>query len=234
MDNRRNYYRILHVQPDAPTEIIRSSYRTLMTKLRRHPDLGGDHWTATVINEAWSVLGDPVRRAAYDEAWKSIANPRPAPGQNPHPHPHPDSAPAPDTCLFCGRAHGISGRIPATASCPTCNTPLAPVSRERLERGQRSVSRVPRRLALTWYPGWPGKGQPGESRDLSLYGLRFMTQAAVPPGKLLKLECEGLSALLRVVAVGESDEREWRWQLRGEYLTARFRRSRGAFVSSRA
>lgn len=230
MYNRRNYYRILHVQPDAPTEIIRSSYRTLMTKLRRHPDLGGDHWTATVINEAWSVLGDPARRAAYDADWKGVDSPRSAPGQESGPVP----ATEPDTCLFCGRSHGITGRIPATATCPTCNTPLAPVSRERLERGQRSVSRIPRRLTVAWYPGWPGQGQPGETRDLSLYGIRFMTQTAVAPGKLLKLECEGLGALLRVVAIGESDEREWRWQLRGEYLTARFRRSRGAFVSSRA
>jgi hypothetical protein len=38
--NRRNYYRILHVQPDAPMEVIRASYRTLMQKLRFHPDLG--------------------------------------------------------------------------------------------------------------------------------------------------------------------------------------------------
>ena len=37
--NRRNYYRLLHVQPDAPTEVIKSSYRTLMRTLKRHPAL---------------------------------------------------------------------------------------------------------------------------------------------------------------------------------------------------
>ena len=68
MDNRRNYYRILHVQPGAPTEIIRASYRTLMQRLRAHPDLGGDHWNATVINEAYSVLSDPLKRARYDRS----------------------------------------------------------------------------------------------------------------------------------------------------------------------
>ena len=71
MENRRNLYRILHVQPDAPDEIIQSSYRTLMMKLRMHPDLGGDHYTATLINEAYAVLSDPARRAAYDDAWQS-------------------------------------------------------------------------------------------------------------------------------------------------------------------
>ena len=64
--NRRNYYRILHVQPDAPAEVIKSSYRTLMQRLRMHPDLGGDHWNASLINEAYTVLMDPEQRAAYD------------------------------------------------------------------------------------------------------------------------------------------------------------------------
>lgn len=68
MNNKRNYYRILHVQPDAPLEIIQSSYRTLMQKLKQHPDLGGEHWNASIINEAYGVLTDPEKRKAYDQA----------------------------------------------------------------------------------------------------------------------------------------------------------------------
>src|SRR4030095_16101464 len=66
MENRHNYYRILHVQPDAPTEVIRASYRTLMLRLGMHPDLGGDHWNAALLNEAFATLVDPVKRAQYD------------------------------------------------------------------------------------------------------------------------------------------------------------------------
>ena len=66
--NQRNYYRVLHVQPDAPTAIIKASYRTLMQTLKAHPDLGGEHWDAGVINEAYRVLSDPARRQRYDEA----------------------------------------------------------------------------------------------------------------------------------------------------------------------
>ena len=66
MKNKRNYYRILHVQPDAPGEIIKSSYRTLMHRLRHHPDLGGDHGSAAIINEAYRVISDPRKRAEYD------------------------------------------------------------------------------------------------------------------------------------------------------------------------
>lgn len=66
MKNKRNYYRILHVQPDAPVELIKMSYRTIMQKLKKHPDLGGDEWDASVINEAYAVLCDKKLRAAYD------------------------------------------------------------------------------------------------------------------------------------------------------------------------
>jgi DnaJ-class molecular chaperone len=67
MNNRRNFYRILHVQPEAPFEIIKASYRSLMTKLKVHPDLGGDHESAVLINQAYAVLSDPKKRKQYDE-----------------------------------------------------------------------------------------------------------------------------------------------------------------------
>lgn len=66
MKNRRNYYRILHVQPDAPVELIKASYRTLMHKMKHHPDLGGDHETAVMINEAYDTLTDAKKRKSYD------------------------------------------------------------------------------------------------------------------------------------------------------------------------
>ena len=67
MKNRRNYYRILKVQPDAPVEIIRASYRTLMRELKLHPDLGGSTYDASLLNEAYETLSNSARRAAYDE-----------------------------------------------------------------------------------------------------------------------------------------------------------------------
>ena len=65
---RRNYYRILNGQPDAPVEIIKNNYRTLMQKLKLHPDLGGNLQDATAINEAYQVLTNPEQRAKYDDA----------------------------------------------------------------------------------------------------------------------------------------------------------------------
>ena len=65
---RRNYYRILNVQPDAPLEIIKNNYRTLLQKLRLHPDLGGENRNASIINEAYNVLRNPEKRSAYDQS----------------------------------------------------------------------------------------------------------------------------------------------------------------------
>ncbi len=66
MDNRRNFYRILRVQPDASFDVIQQSYRSLMQKLRLHPDLGGEERNARIINQAFSILRNPQLRAAYD------------------------------------------------------------------------------------------------------------------------------------------------------------------------
>ena len=232
MDPQHNFYLILHVQPDAPPEIIRSSYRTLMTKLRRHPDLGGDHHIATLINEAYAVLSDPARRAAYDNECYAAA-PRPT-GPPAQPASTPAREPA-SFCQFCGAAHGFAGRIHATATCTTCNTPLAPAEHARLDAGQRSVGRVPRRLRLNYFTGWPGQGPfPAETRDMSLNGLRFVAQAELKVSRLLKVDCEALIALVRVVACDDHSESDWRWLVRAEYVTVRFRRPQGGFLATQA
>lgn len=67
MDNRRNYYRILEVQPDAPQEVIGHNYKVLMRKLRMHPDYGGAHRNAALINIAYETLRDPQKRESYDK-----------------------------------------------------------------------------------------------------------------------------------------------------------------------
>lgn len=83
MENRRNYYRILQVQPDAPLEVIRSSYRTLMHTLKQHPDLGGDNWKASILNEAYETLSDFRKRAIYDRKFLNEKPLRQSPLESP-------------------------------------------------------------------------------------------------------------------------------------------------------
>src|SRR5664280_1509992 len=60
----RDPYEVLQVQPSAEAEVVRAAYRVLARKY--HPDLGGDATRMVALNDAWDVLGDPARRAAYD------------------------------------------------------------------------------------------------------------------------------------------------------------------------
>lgn len=66
----RNHYRTLQVARDAEPEVIESAYKALSRK--HHPDRNTpeDSETSTrrmqAINEAYTVLRDPAKRAAYD------------------------------------------------------------------------------------------------------------------------------------------------------------------------
>lgn len=60
-----DYYEVLHVNHDATAEEIKRAYRNLSKAF--HPDAGGDHKSYTRITEAYSVLGDPDKRAQYDK-----------------------------------------------------------------------------------------------------------------------------------------------------------------------
>lgn len=66
MDAIGTYYELLGVSPDAPTATIRDAYRRAARA--HHPDRHGDQASARMaeVNQAWQVLGDPVRRREYD------------------------------------------------------------------------------------------------------------------------------------------------------------------------
>jgi curved DNA-binding protein CbpA len=60
-------YKTLQVDPEAEDEIIAAAYRRLARKY--HPDVAASPEIAArmaAINAAWEVIGDPVRRAAFD------------------------------------------------------------------------------------------------------------------------------------------------------------------------
>ena len=59
-----DFYEVLQVNPRAEVEVIRAAYRALARKY--HPDHGGDARRMVALNDAWDVLGDSARRAAYD------------------------------------------------------------------------------------------------------------------------------------------------------------------------
>ncbi|GAB4364257.1 MAG: hypothetical protein Kow0042_02710 [Calditrichia bacterium] len=65
----KNYYGILGVDPNATPEQIKAAYRDQVKKL--HPDhYGNDREPFLQIQEAYSILSDPQRRALYDQKLK--------------------------------------------------------------------------------------------------------------------------------------------------------------------
>jgi hypothetical protein len=240
-DNRRNFYRVLHVQPDAPMEVIRSSYRTLLSSLRMHPDLGGTHAQAVLVNQAWEVLGDPDRRAAYDQGLHEEGRDGPAQRDSPPPA---EGRPAglslvaralhdDETCPLCDQP--VRAPVRQDSRCSHCHSPLALLpepSHEGQELfGRRGAVRRHQDHVAQVHLGWPSPALPVRWRDLSLTGLSFYAARAVPIGQRLRLVDVALEGVVEVVncrAQGRVHTVHARW------LTGLLLQTTGVFVSARA
>lgn len=231
MVNRRNFYRILHVEQDAPVEIIRSSYRTLMQRLRMHPDLGGDQAQAALINEAYAVLTDAPSRAAYDESLRQreIHKAATMAGTSY------ESGSTVAACFFCDLTHGLGAQTTGHDDCGRCGSPLFPARRvDWQSEDQRGIRRIPRRQRLMFYTAWPQSPLLGRSRDISLSGMLFATRESIPVGAVLKIESRACTAVARVSNCRESRRFFSAQNLVGvEFLSVRFATMRGGFVSTR-
>lgn len=66
---RRDLYQLLNVTPQATSEQIKASYRTLA--LRYHPDRTGEYQKFLGIKEAYEVLSNSDTRRSYDD-WLGV------------------------------------------------------------------------------------------------------------------------------------------------------------------
>ena len=78
---RRDPYRILQVQPDADSDVIRAAYRVLARKL--HPDAAVSMDAAAEkrmadLNWAFGVVRDPVKRQRWESDRRRAPPPTPA------------------------------------------------------------------------------------------------------------------------------------------------------------
>jgi DnaJ domain len=254
VNNRRNYYRILHVQPEAPLEIIKASYRSLMSKLNAHPDRGGDHDAAVLINQAYAVLGDPQRRKKYDELLVARSSSRfsrtdsnnkaengyqwstNATGNNPHQSnkENPKTASPNDRryCFFCGTGHLTY----VNKYCIHCQSPLAATqsyhsnSKQEL-LGRRAVPRINKGGSITLYPSWPHSGYSAVLQDLSMTGSCLLTAYPAKVGQTLKFDSDFIKGVARVVIVRTSNPN---YLVHVTFLAAEFYTKSGVFVAEKA
>ncbi len=83
----KSYFAVLEVSPGASSAEIRSAYRRLAKEF--HPDYyDGDSIRFRQIQEAYSVIGDPDKRNAYEKTLSGIPIQRPVrPTRYPEPEP---------------------------------------------------------------------------------------------------------------------------------------------------
>jgi curved DNA-binding protein CbpA len=235
--NRRNYYRVLYVQPEAPLQVIKASYRALMGPLRQHPDLGGDHANAALLNEAYDVLSDPAKRRVYDrtlgkERLRSHSE-REHPGAAaPTAHtPDPSHWQAERCCPFCRHALLDIARATQCTRCAAPLTPPQPASRGRELIGRRGSARSAKNHAVVLTPSWRAKAQSALMRDLSLTGIRLLVHAPIAVQQAIRIADADFDAVALVVSCRRSANLH---TVHARFLTLRFTRQQGVFVSARA
>ena len=226
---RRNLYRILYVQPEAPPEVITAVYRCLMSRLRTHPDLGGNPETAARINQAYQVLRDPAKRKAYDESRRRrplSPQPRPSDGEARR-----AAAAATRACPFCGTP--VPARVDADTRCRRCASPLAPIAYDlaaaRETFGRRAAPRVEKNLRVTVHATPDGVPISAVLRDLSLTGVSLYTAVAVRSGHNIRIEALGMDMIAHVI---KTQPGEKGCLVRAVLLTALFNRKSGMLVAT--
>lgn len=230
--NRRNYYRLLHVQPDAPAEVVKAAYRVLISK--HHPDQGGDHELTVLLNEAWAVLGDPVKRAAYD-AKRAKTGARPRTGAEARTDTRsasraPSDAPRTPTnsCVFCG----MTALLTDTA-CRRCTSPLTRVQRQPAAATAGERRQLPRVSRADWGTvklTWQSDAVDIRLRNLSLGGVSFYVGLPLTPGAHVRATAAAFDAVVEVISCKRTDAI---FVVQGAFLTVRFVES-GGFVYTRA
>jgi len=239
MKHPATHYHLLHVESDAPIEIIHASYRTLMKRLRLHPDLGGDHGQAVLLNEAYATLSDPGRRAAYDLTLTGasrghVASASPAaPATQSRP---PWAAPPPNTvaCVFCGAPFAPTRADCPDSACAACGSALAPAPRhEGNQQSRRAVERAPQNMPVTFHRS-PSRHTTahGTTKDISLNGMRLESRVSLSIGERVKIECTFCSAIAIVRSGCPDDRRRGSWEYGLEFLTLRIKHERGGLFST--
>jgi hypothetical protein len=232
--NRRNYYRILYVQPEAPAAVIKASYRTLMATLRQHPDLGGDHAQAALLNEAWAVLGDPDRRRAYDlarlPAWRRA---RRGAADGPAAAEHdPGMEVLEAVCPFCRLPLPAVVLVDTRCACgaPLATPPLAGADRGE-PQGRRIAPRMAREDRALAYVQPQATAQPVRMRDLSAAGVGFVIATPIAVGRTIRIVAPGFDVVATVVSCRPHSRLH---AVHARILTALYTATRGVFVSTRA
>lgn len=225
--NRRNHYRLLHVQPDAPPEVIKAAYRALIAT--RHPDVGGSEYEAVLLNDAYAVLSDPQKRAAYDARRAARSSSRQSASYTAPPAPSTTPTHACPMCRF-----GLPAQVGRDTRCARCRAPLA-VVRAVGPRGKpmdrRGIPRVSKSDWAVMYVDWQTDAIDVRLRDLSLDGISVYSGLELPLHRIVRIVGQSFDVVATVVGCRRLDAV---FTIHAPLLTAYFSERTGGFVSATA
>lgn len=181
--NRRNYYRVLGVQQSAPGPLVAAAYAQ---RRETAPE-------PALVEEAYAVLRDPVRRADYD-AWLGHAG---------HAVAARIAAPV-SHCLFCKTPHGEYPGAGAAVRCWNCSAPLGRATGLPGGRRGRALARAAADTPLVLHESWPPRSQQGRLLELTPQGCAAAVERAIAPAALVRLEAAGFCAVAAVVHCAET------------------------------
>ncbi len=255
--NQRNYYRILHIQPDSPAAIVESSYRTL--KQKKSPSLA-----SRLVDDAFAVIGNPLKRALYDRLLQqgshfaavdrikqtfkqndtnTVACNKPAIITDDHAQKNAKTQPgsvqkahafsqtyAPvitHYCAFCKTPHQHSDDQLSEASCVECDSPLASPANGLTDSARRDVTRFNQSGSLEVWLDWPQSAVIATLIDLSPTGLKLELDQEPMQGQMIKVDADEFKAVGEISHVATVGSA---WQVGLRFVAIRFQKQRGQFV----
>ncbi len=217
-----NYYKILQVDPIADQAIIKSAYRTLMLRLKNHPDHGGGNNTAQKINEAYKVLKDPANRKQYDKNnYHRLNNGK-------------DNSPKYYyvRCYFCSSVNRIdlkksSPQLKAI-TCGKCHSPFFTDTLDvhKIRNYKRKNKRYKCGFKITIQLEFGGERFKGKCVDLSNNGMRFLSSLKMSTGQILKISFshdKKFSAIAKVVRIKKDSTTSFDYAV--SYIEAKYEKA---------
>ncbi len=250
IENQRNYYRLMHVQPDAEDQVIEVAYRACSERASKEYKL--------LLDEAFSIIGKKESRLIYDTLLRlyshresierlrrlmfaanssvTISNMLPI-------QPSADKAKSeitshqaklkPVHCKFCGAisTRGNSEFVDQLAhSCSTCHSPLSLPADVFINQTRRSLMRMNQTTTVHIYQSWPSNPVPVLLENLSPIGLSYLAPQEFKVEQIIKIDARHFKAVAKVVHCREVESKEYRTGAR--FLTIEFARTTGSFLSA--
>jgi curved DNA-binding protein CbpA len=199
-----------------------------MHKLKQHPDLGGEHWNAVILNEAYEILSDSNKRAEYDKRLFEHYAKKPIPDKN--------SIRKPSISIFCPFCkRPLAHKAKPGEKCPSCRSPLQSKNTgEALTHDyHRSADRIKKSGTLRYYSSWPQKGKEAILLDLSPKGIRFLCNEELEQESIIKLSSHLLKAIAKVVNTQREEvSMKTSYTIGAHFITVTFANPKGSFFSS--